>query len=73
MAEINSETGKRSAVEQLVMPYDEEKNEGRKCANFTCQFYDETGTYEQGCCAGDEDDNIYLPDCDKYIPEHDGA
>lgn len=55
------------------MGYEKEKMTGVDCANFTCKFYDDTGTYEQKCSAGDEGDNPYLPECDRYIPEHDGA
>jgi len=53
--------------------YTQEKLEGRNCINFDCRFYDDTGTYEQKCMAGDYDGNPFLLTCDKYIPEYDGA
>lgn len=53
--------------------YLDEKNEGIVCVNYKCNFHDDTGVYEQNCGAGDEQGNPYLPYCERYIPERDGA
>ena len=45
------------------------KSAGRNCANFECNFWDDTGSYEQRCSAGDCYDDPYIEECQEYIPE----
>ena len=61
------------AGQDAAICYVQEKCAGLNCANFNCRFYDDTDTYEQKCMAGDSDDNPFLPECDKYIPENFGG
>lgn len=59
--------------DDVVMPYDDEKAAGRNCANFECPFWDDLGDYELRCSAGGDNDDPYIEECQKYIPEYGGA
>ena len=45
------------------------KTEGRNCDNLDCQYWDDSGKYEQMCSAGIDDDDPYIEECNQYIPE----